>query len=74
METFEWVEEEDGENGYVIGPLMTVGEAARYLGVNKKTVYGLLESGRLTALKGKKSVKLVTRESLDDFRSRGELT
>jgi excisionase family DNA binding protein len=74
METFEWVEEEDEESGYVNGPLMTVGEAARYLGVNKRTVYGLLESGRLTALKGKKSVKLVTRESLDDFRSRGELT
>jgi excisionase family DNA binding protein len=74
METFEWAEQEDEESGYVSGPLMTIGEAARYLGVSRKTVYALLESGRLTALKGKKSVKLVSRESLDDFRSGGELT
>jgi excisionase family DNA binding protein len=74
MEAFEWAEQEDEESGYVNGLLMTIGEAARYLGVSRKTVYGLLESGRLTAVKGKKSVKLVPRESLDDFRSGGELT
>ena len=74
MEAFEWAEQEGEESGYVNGPLMTIGEAARYLGVSRKTVYGLLESGRLTAVKGKKSVKLVPRESLDDFRSGRELT
>jgi excisionase family DNA binding protein len=75
METIEWSEEEDREErGSVNGPLMTVGEAARYLGVSRKTIYVLLESGRLTALKGRKSVKLVPRESLDKFRSGGELT
>ena len=73
MEAFEWAEQEDEESGYVNGPLMTIGEAARYLGVSRKTVYALLERGRLTAVKGKKSVKLVSRESLDDFRSGGEL-
>jgi excisionase family DNA binding protein len=75
MKPIEWSEEEDEEeSGYVNGPLMTVGEAARYLGVSRKTVYVLLESGRLTALKGRKTVKLVPRESLDEFRSGGELT
>ena len=76
METMEWAEEESEEEsgGYVRGPLMTIGEAARYLGVSRKTVYALLESGRLTALKGKRSVKLVPRESLDEFRLSGELT
>jgi excisionase family DNA binding protein len=75
METTEWpVEESEEQSGYVNGPLMTIGEAARYLGVSRKTVYALLESGRLTALKGKNSVKLVPRESLDEFRSSGELT
>ncbi len=75
METIEWpVEETEEQSGYVKGPLMTIGEAARYLGVSRKTVYALLESGRLTALKGKNSVKLVPRESLDEFRSSGELT
>jgi excisionase family DNA binding protein len=75
METFEWTEEEgEEEGGSLVGPLMTIGEAAKSLGVSRKTVYALLESGRLTALKSKKSVKLVPKESLDEFRSRGELT
>ena len=75
METIEWVEEKgEEESGYVQGPLMTIGEAARYLGVSRKTVYSLLESGRLTALKARKSVKLIPKESLDEFRSSGELT
>lgn len=65
--------EEEGE-GYAGGPLMSIGEAAQYLGVSRKTVYSLLETGRLIALKGKKSSKLVPRESLDAFRARGELT
>jgi excisionase family DNA binding protein len=75
METFEWTEEElEEEGGYVQGPLMNIAEAAKYLGVSRKTVYALLESGRLTGLKGKRSVKLVSKESLDEFRSSGELT
>ena len=76
METTEWAEEESEEEsgGYVRGPLMTIGQAARYLGVSRKTVYALLESGRLTALKGKRSVKLIPRERLDEFRLSGELT
>ncbi len=74
MGTLEWVEEEEEEAGNVNGPLMTVGEAARYLGVSRKTLYGLLESGRLNALKGKKTVKLILKETLDEFRTRGELT
>jgi excisionase family DNA binding protein len=75
VEIRKWDEEElEGESGTVQGPLLTIPEAARYLGVSRKTIYSLLESGRLTALKGRKSVKLVPRGSLDDFRSRGELT
>jgi len=75
METIEWAEEaSEEESGYVKGPLMTIGEAARYLGVSRKTLYALLEQGRLTAIKSRKSVKLIPRESLDEFRSRGELT
>jgi excisionase family DNA binding protein len=75
METIERVEEEaEEESGYVNGPLMTIGEAARYLGVSRKTLYSLLENGRLSGLKGKKSVKLIPKESLDEFRARGELT
>jgi excisionase family DNA binding protein len=75
METFGWTEEEpEEEDGYVQGPLMNIAEVAKYLGVSRKTIYALLESGRLTAFKGKRSVKLVAKKSLDEFRSRGELT
>jgi len=75
METIEWTEEGlEEKSGYVKGPLMTIGEAAKYLGVSRKTVYALLESGRLPGLKGKKSVKLISKESLDGFRRSGELT
>jgi len=75
MDTVELVEEDsDEESGYVNGPLMTIGEAARYIGASRKTVYSLIERGRLSALKGKRSVKLVSRESLEEFRSSGELT
>jgi len=75
METIELTEEgSEEQSGYVNGPLMTIGEAARYLGVSRKAVYSLLERGRLSALKGKRSVKLVSRESLEEFRSSGELT
>ncbi|MGE5839374.1 MAG: helix-turn-helix domain-containing protein [Deltaproteobacteria bacterium] len=66
--------ESEPEFGEVRGPLMTVGEAAKYLGVSRKVVYSLLESGSLTAVKAKKLVKLVPKGSLDAFLSRGELT
>ena len=74
MEKALWYNEQEEEPDFVTGSLMTVGEAARYLGVSRKTVYGLLEIGRLRAVKGKKSVKLLPREILDAFRSTGELT
>ena len=75
METIGWAEEDgEEESGYVQALLMTIGEAARYLGVSRKTLYSLLENGRLSGLKGKKSAKLIPKESLDEFRARGELT
>ena len=57
---------------YVSAPLLTVAEAARYLGVNKKMIYGLIELGELRAVKVKGSVR-IERKSLDDFRAAGKL-
>ena len=62
------------KNGYVSAPLLTVGDAARYLGVGRKVIYQLMERGELTVLKGKGSEKLIEKKSLDEFRSRGGLT
>jgi excisionase family DNA binding protein len=75
MKGYDWTEEEsEDEGGCLESPLMTVADAAKDLGVSRKTVYALLESGSLMGLKAKGSVKLVSKESLDRFRSRGELT
>jgi excisionase family DNA binding protein len=62
------------EEDYVTAPLLRVGEAARYLGVGRKVVYRLLEQGELRAVKGKGSSVLIEKQSLDDFRSSGQLT
>ena len=62
------------ENEYVTVPLLRIGEAARYLGVGREIVYQLLERGELKAAKGKGSVVLFEKRSLDDFRSSGRLT
>jgi excisionase family DNA binding protein len=62
------------ENEYVMAPLLQVGEAARYLGVGREIVYQLLERGELRAVKGKGSVVLIEKQSLDDFQSSGRLT
>ena len=61
------------EDGYVSLPLMTLGEAAKYLGVGRKIVYQLIESGRIRAVKVGGAVRL-ERNSLDDFRFQRELT
>jgi excisionase family DNA binding protein len=62
------------EEQYVTAPLLRIGEAARYLGVGRKIVYQLLEWGELRAVKGKGSVVLIEKRSLDDLRSSGRLT
>jgi excisionase family DNA binding protein len=62
------------KNGYVSAPLLTVGEAARYLGVGRKVIYQLMERGELTVLRRSGSEKLIEKKSLDEFRRRGGLT
>lgn len=53
--------------------LLTVGEAAKYLGVGRKKVYELIEWGELKAVKLGRSVQ-IEGESLDRFRESGKLT
>jgi excisionase family DNA binding protein len=53
--------------------LLTVPEAARYLGVGRKKVYELIEWGELKAVKLGRSVQL-EKDSLDRFRESGKLT
>ena len=58
------------ETGFVSAPLLTVGEAARYLGVGRRVVYQLIEYGQIRAVKARGSV-LVEQRSLDKVRELG---
>jgi excisionase family DNA binding protein len=53
--------------------LLTVPEAAKYLGVGRKKVYELIEWGELKAVKLGRSIQ-VPLDSLDRFRESGRLT
>jgi excisionase family DNA binding protein len=68
------LENRDLERGRVMtSALLTVPEAAKYLGVGRKKVYELIEWGELKAVKLGRSVQL-EKDSLDRFRESGKLT
>ena len=58
---------------YVTSALLTVPEAAKYLGVGRKKIYELIEWGELKALKLGRAVQ-VEKNSLDKFKASGKLT
>ena len=58
----------DNDSDYV-----TIGEAARYLGVGRKIVYQLIEFDRIRAGR-RRQVILVDRYSLEEFRRSGGIT
>jgi excisionase family DNA binding protein len=61
------------EDPYIYFPMMTVGEAAKYLGVGRKIVYQMIEFDQIRAVREKGAV-LVEKRSLDRFRASGQLT
>jgi excisionase family DNA binding protein len=58
---------------YVASTLLSVPEAAKYLGVGRKKIYELIEWGEIKALKLGHSVQ-VEKNSLDQFKASGKLT
>ena len=54
-------------------PLLTVGEAAKYLGVGRKVVYQLIEFGQIQSVRENRAI-LIEKRSLDQFRQSGTLT
>jgi excisionase family DNA binding protein len=54
-------------------PLLTVGEAAKYLGIGRKMVYQLIEFDQIRSVRENRAI-LVEKRSLDEFRSSGTLT
>jgi hypothetical protein len=52
---------------------LTVGDAARYLGVGRRIVYQLIDFGRIKAQRRQKMI-WVDPQSLDEFRRSGRMT
>jgi len=58
---------------YIHFPLLTVGEAAKYLGVGRKVVYQLIEFGQIQSVRENRAI-LIEKRSLDQFRQSATLT
>jgi excisionase family DNA binding protein len=61
------------EEGYVMMPLLTVAEAAKFLGVGRKIVYQLIEWGELKVVKVDGSA-MIEKRSLEEYKSSGKLS
>jgi excisionase family DNA binding protein len=61
------------EDPYIHFPMMTVGEAAKYLGVGRKIIYQMIEFDQIRAVRENRAI-LIEKRSLDQFRSSGQLT
>jgi len=67
------VDRDAGRGRVMTSALLTVPEAAKYLGVGRRKVYELIEWGELKAVKLGRSVQ-IQKDSLDRFRESGRLT
>ncbi len=62
-----------GSEQFVSLPLLTVSEAAKYLGVGRRVVYQLIEWGEIRTVK-MQGTAMIERRSLDDYRASGKLS
>ena len=58
---------------YIYFPMMSISEAAKYLGVSRSTIYRLIELDEIRAAKLGKAIR-IEKMSLDTFRESGRLT
>ncbi len=61
------------QDNFIYFPILTVGEAARYLGVGRKAVYQLIEYDQIRIVREQRTL-LVEKKSLDEFMASGKLT
>ncbi|RJQ74607.1 MAG: DNA-binding protein [Desulfobacteraceae bacterium] len=61
----------DDRDEFIYYPMMTVSEAAKFLGVGKKVIYQLIEFGQVRAVRERGAV-LIEKNSLEDLRSSGK--
>ena len=60
----------DENEEYIFLPLMTISEAAKYLGVGRRIIYQLIEYEQLKVVKDRGTVRIEKR-SVDEIRRRG---
>jgi excisionase family DNA binding protein len=58
---------------YIYMPMLTVAEAAKFLGVGRKIIYQLIEFDQIRAVREKHAI-LLEKRSLEEFRRSGTLT
>jgi excisionase family DNA binding protein len=58
---------------YINFPLMSISDAAKYMGVSRSTIYRLIEFDEIRAVKNGKTI-WVEKMSLDKFKESGKLT
>ena len=59
------------KDNYITVPVMTVSEAARFIGVGKKVIYQLIEFDEIRAVRERGKV-LIDRSSLEAFHNSGK--
>jgi excisionase family DNA binding protein len=57
---------------FVSLPLMSIAEAAKYLGVGRRIVYQLIEWGQVRAVRAN-GTAMIEKTSLDEYRASGKL-
>ena len=67
METGQ-TEAEPGAEGFVSAPLLSIPEAARYLGIGRKVLYRLIDYGEVNAIKAGASLRVDMR-TLEDVKT-----
>ena len=58
---------------YIYSPLISISDAAGYLGVSRKTIYQLIEWDEIRSVRYGKAIR-IEKKSLDEFRKSGKLT
>ena len=61
------------QDNYIHFPMMTVSEAAKYIGVGRKVIYQMIEFDQIRAVRENRAV-LIEKRSLDEFIASGQLT
>ena len=60
------------QDNFIYFPILTVGEAAKYLGVGRKVVYQLIEYDQIRVVREMRTL-FVEKKSLDEFLHSGRM-